>query len=86
MLKYKRTVVKFSASAILGSKRRSDYLDEQLLRKVGRSAEKMVKHRLRDSMKSLFRSHIDPEKEEQLKGAKRGTISIKIIESYNHDI
>ncbi|MED6183534.1 hypothetical protein PIB30_038761 [Stylosanthes scabra] len=37
----------------------------------------MVKHRLRDSMKSLFRSHIDPEKEEQLKGAK-GEIQDKV--------
>ncbi|RYR10431.1 hypothetical protein Ahy_B05g078882 isoform A [Arachis hypogaea] len=37
----------------------------------------MVKHRLRDSMKSLFKSYIDPEKEAQLKGAK-GEIQDKV--------
>ncbi|KAL4373886.1 hypothetical protein HN51_007727 [Arachis hypogaea] len=37
----------------------------------------MVKHRLRDSMKSLFKSYIDPEKEAQLKGAK-GEIQEKV--------
>jgi len=36
----------------------------------------MVKHHLRKSIKSLFESHIDPDKEEQLQGAKTGTISI----------
>jgi RecA/RadA recombinase len=32
----------------------------------------MTKHRLRDSIKSLFGSHIDSENDEQLKGDKIG--------------
>jgi len=37
----------------------------------------MVKHRFRESIKSLFGSHIDSNKEEQLQEAKAGTIFMK---------
>lgn len=41
----------------------------------------MVKHRLRESIKSLFGSHIDPNKEEQLHVAKAGTIFYERLNS-----
>lgn len=39
----------------------------------------MTKHRLRDSIESLFGSHIDSENNEQLKGDKIGIFYIKIM-------
>lgn len=34
----------------------------------------MPKHRLRESIKTFFGSHVDPEKDEELKGTKTGIL------------
>lgn len=39
----------------------------------------MRKHRIRDSIKSLFESHVDREKHEELKGTRSGEFLIKTI-------
>ena len=50
------------------------HLDSHLRKKFSNFA--MKKHRFRDSMKSLFGSHIDAEKDEQRKGTKIGKYSL----------
>ncbi|XP_021289113.1 golgin subfamily B member 1-like [Herrania umbratica] len=49
---------------------RCDYLKEFISKLIVRSQKKMTKRRFRESIKSFFGHHVDPEKDEQLKGSK----------------
>lgn len=50
-----------------------------LAKGISNSEEEMPKQRFRDSIKSLFGSHIDSENDKQIKGGKIGIFYIKIM-------